>query len=66
MMLSDLDDFSSENISTNKADVVALQTIKKLKASENIKPEVKENIIENLSNLSVSGFVSQKIQELSL
>ncbi len=52
----------SANISTKQADIVALQTLSKIAAYKELKPEVTESILRSLDELSVSEFVSEKIQ----
>jgi len=54
----------SNLVSTNGADILALQTIAKAKAYEGLKPEVKEKLLESLYKLPVSREVSDKISDL--
>ncbi len=54
----------SANISTNHADVIALQTLNRLLSYKDLKPEVSNSIIISLDELSVSEFVSEKIQSV--
>ena len=53
-------------ISTNTADILALQTISKMSAMENLNPDVKEKLTEALIDLPVSEYIAEKIDELTL
>ena len=53
-------------ISSNTADILALQTISRIKAIENLNPDVKEKLTEALFDLPVSEYVAEKIDELEL
>ena len=55
-----------DNISSNKADTVALQTLKKIENTKNIDGDVKAILSESLNNLPVSPFVADKIAEAGL
>ena len=55
-----------DNISSNKADTVALQTLKKIENTKNINGDVKAILSESLNNLPVSPFVADKIAEAGL
>ena len=51
----------SEAVSSNKADILALQTLKKLEGIENPDAAVIDQLSYSLDNLPVSSFVAEKI-----
>jgi len=52
-------------VSSNKENILALNTINKLMNYEQIKPEVAETIINSLRDLSLSFFIDEKIDEVA-
>ncbi len=54
----------SDLVSTNSADIVALQTIAKMKSNENLNPDVKTQLIDSLNSLPVSSYVADIISDL--
>lgn len=51
----------SEAVSSNKADILALQTLKKLEGIENPDAAVIDQLSYSLDNLPVSSFIAEKI-----
>ncbi len=56
----------SDSVSSNKADILALQTLKKIEGYDSLKPEVKTQLAYSLNNLPVSAFVAEKIIDAGL
>ena len=51
----------SDSVSSNKADILALQTLNKIDGIENLNPDVSKELADSLDKLPVSPFVANKI-----